>query len=81
MLNKGEIEEYREILYDLIADENVYDSIKKAVEGTFMYLEQLEAEKQKLIEKLEKDKDKHYKTCMGCYASILLAFVKGEKNG
>lgn len=42
MLSKEEIEEYKEVLYDLINDENVYNSIKKAVIGTFEYINQLE---------------------------------------
>lgn len=50
MKNK-EIEEYKEVLYDLINDENVYNSIKRAVTGTFEYIDQLETK----VKELEKE--------------------------
>lgn len=42
MLTQEEIEESKSVLNDLVEDENVYNSIKKAVAGTFTYIEQLE---------------------------------------
>lgn len=81
MLSKKEIEEYKEVLYDLINDENVYNSIKKAVTGTFEYIEQLETKEQKLIEKLEKDiaeyPDAKYTKW---YLADCLKIVKGEND-
>ena len=47
MLSKKEIEEYKETLYDLISDEDVYNSIKIAVKRTFSYIDQLEQENNK----------------------------------
>lgn len=55
MISKEEIEEYKETLEDLTKDENVYNSIKRAVNGTFEYIQQLETKEQKVIEKLERD--------------------------
>lgn len=49
-----EVGEYKEVLYDLINDENVYNSIKEAVTGTFKYIEQLENK----VKELEIEKNK-----------------------
>ncbi len=57
MINKEKIEEYKETLEDLTKDENVYNSIKRAVNGTFEYIQQLETKQQKVIDRLQHDNE------------------------
>lgn len=63
MISKEKIEEYKETLEDLTKDENVYNSIKRAVNGTFEYIQQLETKEQKVKERLEELK-KEYKEAL-----------------
>lgn len=93
MLSKEEIEEYKNTLKELASDKNVYNSIKRAVSGTFEYIAELETREQKLIDKLEEDIEKFNRkenvfmtqsnqinASLISYINEILSIVKGEKK-
>ena len=89
MQSKEEIEKAKEILNN----ENVLFKIQKdvclvariSIENAIKYIEQLETEKQKLIEKLEEDiKQNTFSDieidAIGSYAKEILKILKGEND-
>ncbi len=91
MLNKEEIERAKSWLSALDA-KSEYEAISKEI--VLQYIEELESDKQKLIEKLEKDIEQYRKEINNThiklnqihymkrieYAKEILAIVKGEKE-
>lgn len=79
MLSKEEIENGKAHLRWLLDNGILTSEDDSYVEAVLEYIEQLESEKQKLIEKLEEDKMKEFDDCVIYLLEAYLKILKGGK--